>query len=184
MSDKSHISWTDATSGAVLQQHAPVDLVTERSTGGDEPLLIQWPLPGVWVGTSCEDQQRADERIPKLLATPAAVRFLSCEPLLGPVKIDQYLHDSDCWPVFSDLPAGLCICNDPREDHISWIIIGGESGPRFRPMWTEWALDLKRQCDAASVAVWCKQGSGRKSEQPFGHPELDGSRAFPAGVCR
>lgn len=134
----------------------------------------------MWLGTSCEDQQRADERIPELLATPAAVRFLSCEPLLGPVKIDQYLHDSDCWPVFSDPPAGLCICNEPREDHISWVIIGGESGPRFRPMDPAWALSLRQQCLAAGVALFEKQWSARRSETLYPGDMLPMHREFPA----
>lgn len=135
-----------------------------------------WPLPNVWIGTSVEDQERADERIPELLATPAAVRFLSCEPLLGPVDL-RLMSVEDGGGIIGR--QGI-----PRAHFIHWIICGGESGPRFRPMETEWALSLKRQCDAAGVAFWAKQGSGRKSEQPFGHPELDGARAFPAGVGR
>lgn len=116
-----------------------------------------WPLQNVWLGTSAEDQERADQRIPELLDTPAAVRFISAEPLLGPLQLEEYLHDSDCWARFRDPPAGLCICNEPREEHISWVIVGGESGPGARPCDVEWIRDIVRQCHAAEVAVFVKQ---------------------------
>jgi protein gp37 len=96
-----------------------------------------WPLPNVWIGVSVEDQRRADERIPELLATPAAVRFLSAEPLLGPVDLRQ-AH-------FTDGPE------------IDWVIVGGESGPGARPMQAEWALALRDQCVAAGVPFFFKQ---------------------------
>jgi protein gp37 len=98
-----------------------------------------WPLPNVWQGTSVEDQRAADERIPDLLATPAAVRFLSCEPLLGPV----------------DLRAGLGLMGAPGD--VDWVIAGGESGPGARPMHPDWARSLRDQCAAAGVAFHFKQ---------------------------
>lgn len=81
-----------------------------------------WPA-NVWIGTTVEDQTRADERVPELLKIPAAVRFLSCEPLLGPVELD---------------PAWL--------DGIGWVIAGGESGNGARPMHPEWVRRLRDQC--------------------------------------
>jgi protein gp37 len=98
-----------------------------------------WPLPNVWLGVSVEDQQRADERIPLLLETPAAKRFLSCEPLLGPV---------DLWP---KLIGGV---NVPGLD---WVIVGGESGKGARPMHPDWARSLRDQCQAAGVPFFFKQ---------------------------
>lgn len=116
------------------------------------PTQWSWPLPNVWLGVSVEDQTRADERIPDLLATPAAVRFLSAEPLLGSVDIEQWLHDSTCteWP-------GTCICTEPREIRVDWVIIGGESGPGSRPMHPDWARNLRDQCNAARVPFLFKQ---------------------------
>lgn len=117
-----------------------------------------YPLPNVWLGVSAEDQERGDQRIPVLLDTPAAVRFVSAEPLLGPLQLEEYLHDSDCWARFREPPAGLCICNEPREEHISWVIVGGESGPGARPCDVEWIRSIVRQCQEAGVAVFYKQG--------------------------
>ncbi len=99
----------------------------------------QWPLPNVWLGTSVEDQRAADERIPHLLATPAAVRFLSCEPCLGPIDLTRFLS---------------YVFGDPRlEARLHWVIVGGESGPRARPMDVAWARSLRDQCAAANVSV-------------------------------
>jgi protein gp37 len=84
-----------------------------------------WPLPNVWIGVSCEDQKRADERIPHLLRTPAAVRFLSVEPLLGPVDLQSCLCDFE-------LGQGSSFGN------LHWVICGGESGPRARPCDLGW----------------------------------------------
>lgn len=92
----------------------------------------------IWLGVSVEDQTAANKRIPPLLQTPAAVRFISAEPLLGPV-------------VFADA------CNDWLEDGIHWVIVGGESGPGARPMSSEWARLIREQCQAAGVAFFFKQ---------------------------
>jgi hypothetical protein len=96
------------------------------------------PLSNVWLGTSVEDQQRADERIPHLLRCPAAVRFLSCEPLLGPINLDSFIGYAD---------------GDP----INWIICGGESGPGARPWDVWWIESIRDQCRAAGVACFIKQ---------------------------
>lgn len=112
-----------------------------------------WPLPNVWLGTSVEDQATADARIPHLLAAPAAVRFLSAEPLLGPVDLTEWLHDSHC-PIRSE---GVCICCEPREVSLDWVIVGGESGRHARPMHLSWARSIKDQCAEAGVACFVKQ---------------------------
>lgn len=114
--------------------------------------LTAWPLPNVWIGTSISDQASADAMIPHLLNTPAAVHFLSVEPMLGPVDIEQWMHDSHCW----EFP-GTCICLEPREVHIEWVICGGESGPGARPMHPDWARSLRDQCHAAGVSFFFKQ---------------------------
>lgn len=110
--------------------------------------MIQWPLPNVWLGTSVEDQERADERIPHLLATPAAVRFLSCEPLLGPI---------DLRAIARTRAEGFMRPLDGRFNKIGLVIVGGESGPGARPMQMEWARSLRDQCIDASVPFFMKQ---------------------------
>lgn len=116
-----------------------------RSMAAEANADVFWPLPNVWLGTSVEDQAAADERIPHLLATPAAVRFLSCEPLLGPLQFDEC-----CW--FDREHGGIPECG------VDWVIVGGESGTHARPCNIEWIRDIVRQCRAASVPCFYKQG--------------------------
>lgn len=121
----------------------------EYVTDGDMERDIRdmWPLPNVWLGTSVEDQNRVDERIPWLLKTPAAVKFLSCEPLLGPVDIAGWMGD------YGELQGGPHI----GRQTIDWVIAGGESGPKARPMHPDWARSLRDQCQAAGVPFFFKQ---------------------------
>jgi protein gp37 len=128
----------------------------------------QEPLRNVWLGTSVEDQRAADERIPLLLQTPAAVRFLSCEPLLGPIDIRNWLHYPPCLQHPGEIAADWvyleCDCRPfqrKRGDGISWVIAGGESGPNYRPMDLDWARSLRDQCQAAGVAFHFNQVGGR-----------------------
>lgn len=123
-------------------------------------------LPNVWLGVSVEDQQRADERIPQLLSTPAAVRFISAEPLLGPVDLRRFMpvplfycgrcgkekRRPWCEPCGTDN-------NTPTNELVglSWVIVGGESGPGARPFDVAWARALVHQCKSAGVAVFVKQ---------------------------
>lgn len=126
------------------------------------PHQWEWPLPHVWLGVSAEDQARAEERIPELLATPAAVRFVSAEPLLGPVDLTGYLwgRAEPC----ADCPRDAdCDCGGlPRhmlgsEPDLAWVIVGGESGRDARPMHPDWARSLRDQCQEAGVAFHFKQ---------------------------
>lgn len=121
----------------------------------------RWPLPNVWLGVSAEDQQRADERIPLLLQTAAAVRFVSYEPAIGPVDFDQI--SITVAPGFFGSPLGWhhrgqCHKAEgipyPRLD---WIIVGGESGPGARTFDIQWARNTLAQCKAAGVACFVKQ---------------------------
>jgi len=114
-----------------------------------------WPLPNVWLGCSAEDQHWADIRIPALLRTPAAVRFLSCEPLLGPLDIRH--HFAGHCPEH-DFPGGFCADRfHPGVQRIDWAIVGGESGPGARPMEIVWARSLVQQCRDADVTPFVKQ---------------------------
>jgi len=111
-----------------------------------------WPLPNVWLGVSVENQRAADERIPLLLQTPAAVRFLSCEPLLGPVDLKPYLE-----PYIRTKHDGSKRGTVWADPGIDWIIVGGESGPGARPMHPDWVRGIRDQCVAAGVPFFFKQ---------------------------
>lgn len=117
---------------------------------------FSWP-DNAWLGVTVENQQRADERIPILLDTPAAVRFVCCEPLLGPVDLRGLLADCDRRPIST----------------LDLVIVGGETGPGARPMHPEWALDLYRQAKAAGVPFWWKSGGpgfeGRLQQSPVNY---------------
>jgi len=109
-------------------------------------------LQHVWLGTSVEDQQRADERIPHLLQTPAAVRFLSCEPLLGPVDLQGWIEGPEAY-----VPLRFADGEPVAFPRIDWVITGGESGPHARPMHPDWARSLRDQCQKTGVAYFFKQ---------------------------
>ena len=116
------------------------------------------PLPNVWLGTSASDQASADARIPDLLAAPAAVRFLSAEPLLGPIDLVN-LHPTQMMTI--DAIGGRALSREGDYDdggpRLDWVIVGGESGPNARPMHPDWARSLRDQCQAAGVAFFFKQ---------------------------
>lgn len=107
----------------------------------EAPGMQKCGLPAnVWLGATVVNQAEADRDIPKLLAVPARVRFLSIEPMLGPISLD-------CWPVYGEDEKPL----------LHWVIVGGESGPKARPMHPDWARSLRDQCAAAGVPLLFKQ---------------------------
>ncbi|MFH5231908.1 DUF5131 family protein [Antrihabitans spumae] len=113
-----------------------------------------WPLPNVWLGVSAENQQWADARIPVLLDTPAAVRFVSAEPLLGPINL------CNCYPGGvspSTYEGPQEHCNVHGRAPLAWLIVGGESGRGARPMHPDWARSIRDQCESAGVAFLFKQ---------------------------
>lgn len=138
-------------------------LVTKRPHRVNEYVPPSWHEHGfpsnVWIGTSVENQAAADKRVPELLKIPAAVRFLSCEPLLGPVDLDKAVEIAPgigCFPLLlqpTETETRLC----GAQGRIDWVIAGGESGPGARPMFAEWALSLRDQCIAAGVPFFFKQ---------------------------
>lgn len=206
LSDLFHVNVPDAWVDRIFDvaeraTHHTFQILTKRGDRMRAYLTRRWRLPDhiaelyegieapifqvfrhIWVGVSVEDQKRADERIPDLLATPAAVRFLSCEPLIGPVDLTRieiiadsldargrlkrcgtridglagkyresgmpYIGD---WDVFGPYPEGR------PSIRLDWVICGGESGPRARPMHPDWARSLRDQCAAAEVPFFFKQ---------------------------
>jgi len=136
-------------------------LLTKR-IGNVAPMLrllapASWPWPNVWLGASIVNQDEADRDIPKLLAVPARIRFLSVEPMLGPVQFPLPCRGSVFW-------SGL-----------HWIIVGGESGPHARPMEPDWARNVRDQCAGAGVPYFFKQHGGRTHDK--GGCLLDGQEA-------
>lgn len=129
-------------------------------------------LPNVWLGVSVENQRYADERIPLLLETPAAVRFISAEPLVKPVNVQSYLRKSPTCEMCISTGCVNCGCNGCGQFGLDWVIAGCESGPKRRPMETDWARRLRDQCQAAGVPFFLKQiyVGGKRVELP----ELDG----------
>jgi len=127
---------------------------------------LEWPLANVWCGTTAENQRTADERIPLLLQTPAAVQFVSCEPLLSHIDLVQSVNKLHWLDKASLEPGG-----------IDWAIVGGESGPGARPMHPEWARSIQNQCQEAGVAFLFKQWGAWAwpgyawSETDWQHPE-------------
>lgn len=131
-----------------------------------------WGPSNVWLGVSVENQEMADERIPFLLQTPAAVRFLSVEPLLGPVDLRPWLMLSKFEEAYralgAECPGGgrnavqiICDWNGIRPPSLHWIIVGGESGPNARPCDLAWIRAIIQQCRSAGVSVFVKQLGSR-----------------------
>jgi len=122
------------------------------------------PPPNVWLGTSVENQENADNRIPDLLQCQTSVRFLSVEPMLGPIDLNPWL------PTVCSMHHRRDCCG--RKSEIDWVIVGCESGPKRRPMGLDWARSILAQCRAANVPVFIKQLSinGRVSKYPADWP--------------
>jgi len=164
-----------------------VDLAVFVSASMQERQLpnapARWPLPNVWLGVSVEDQKTADERIPLLLNTPAAVRWVSYEPALGPVIFQE--HDQ---PEINVNWLRGFDGSEPPVPRLDWVVVGGESGPGARPFYIQWARDVIAQCKAASVPCFMKQlGSNamgyeikdRKGGDPSEWPEDLRVREYP-----
>lgn len=143
-------------------------LLTKRPENLCEMLPATWldaPRQNVWIGTTCEDQRHFDLRAPVLRDVPAAVRFISFEPLLGPIDTRQEWErdegDVGHATRLDDLRLGPTNAEPPLMAR-AWAIVGGESGPGARPCDVEWIRSIVRQCHEASVPVFVKQDSGPK----------------------
>jgi len=117
--------------------------------------MRKWPLFNVWLGVTAENQARADERIPILLQIPAAVRFVSVEPMLGPVDLTRIVYDRQ---TVIDAIRGLHGWPLPHAEgpKLNWVICGGETGPGARPMRLNWVRSLRDQCQTAGISFFFK----------------------------
>lgn len=145
-----------------------------QSESGVCHYALPWPLPNVWLGVSVENQHFADERIPLLLQTAAAVRFISAEPLLGPLNLGTYGWLAGCDaccngdrcpgpPECTRFDRRSCpVCRGTANGpNLDWVIVGGESGPGARPCAIEWIESIVKQCRAAGVPPFVKQLGAR-----------------------
>lgn len=151
-----------------------------ENVAGMVPWDDSWPA-NLHIGTSVENQRFADKRIPELLSIKgAAVRFLSCEPLLGPVLLRDWAFDAcDC----CDLQPGRECISEPGSRSVDWVICGGESGPGHRPMDVTWLESIVTQCQAAGVPVFVKQDSGPKPGQQGRIPDEFWIHEFPLAAA-
>ncbi|GAB5387046.1 MAG: phage Gp37/Gp68 family protein [Alphaproteobacteria bacterium] len=145
-----------------------------------------WPLPNVWLGVSVEDQEQAENRIPHLLDSPAALRFISAEPLLGEINLGEIIHKGVfAWFKTNALTGDevMSLAGDKHniaQSGVDWVICGGESGRDARPMHPDWARSLRDQCVAAGVPFFFKQwGTWQQDAAGTEHDravDLDGKR--------
>lgn len=152
------------TARSALEAARPGFIAQKESLRFVDAEYGRWPLPNVVLMVSAEDQQRADERIPDLLATPAAVRGVSAEPLLGDLDLSVYLrpHSCDEWP--REQAGGPNGCAGHPMPALDWLIVGGESGRNARPCDVAWIRSIVDQCKAAGVACFVKQLGPRPYE--------------------
>jgi protein gp37 len=150
-----------------IRRHPDPVMDVMAAATGEQIAALKWPLPHVHLGVSVENQETADTRIPLLLATPAAIRFVSYEPALGPV-------DFSCIPWPKDHQLGTDDISDgfdslrfddrnstQRLGRLDWVIVGGESGPGARPFHVDWARTAIAQCADALIAAFMKQFGSR-----------------------
>jgi protein gp37 len=113
------------------------------------------PWPNVWIGTTCEDQEHADQRIPILLKIRARIRWLSLEPLLGPIELTKIRQSS---ALCTDALAGLYTYPVPIQyERVHWVVAGAESGHHARPCQADWLRAIREDCIAAGTAFFLKQ---------------------------
>jgi len=159
--------WLDTMMGMIaLNGHHTFILLTKRAKRMHDymHLTVHQPLPNLVLGVSAENQQAADERIPLLLKTPAAKRFISLEPMVGPVDLLPFL--------WQDMNHNI-IPQSGRPSSLSGVILGGESGTKARRLSPQWVRSVRDQCDRGEVPFMFKQGDKGWPEHN-GFPVLDG----------
>ncbi len=186
---KRHARMRSLLNDAAWQEQVNHEIVATMTELGrpvplSTPSLLDGPLPNVWLGTSVENQRWADIRIPALLMTPAAVRFLSAEPLLGPVDLTKVAWTGG-GGTHLDVVHGRHGVPDvwaAQSKRVSWVIAGGESGAGARPLDLDWVRTLRDQCASGGVPFLFKQVGGRTPKS--GGRELDGRThdEYPSGA--
>ena len=150
-------------------------------------MTFHFPLQNIWLGVSVENQAAADERIPLLLQTSAAVRFISAEPLLGPVSLSQWLLSPGWVPTYNNPDNYNCEESaEPTNENIQWVITGGESGPGARPVHPDWVRSLRDQCQAAEVPFFFKHWGEWQTfyDRDMDDPDWRNIPEIKPGVCR
>lgn len=166
MSDFFHVDadrWRDEAWEIIRNTpHHTYQVLTKRTGRIARHLPSDWGdgYPNVWLGATVEDQS-VDYRIRQLLAVPAALRFLSCEPLLGPLQLHRVGYT----------------------DALDWVIVGGESGPGYREMDLAWLADVVDQCQRSDTKVWVKQDSGPRTEMRGRIPDSRWIQEMPGGTA-
>lgn len=195
--------WADRVHEHVIDLLPRMPTLTGRGRNTHK-LASYSPLPNLWLGVSVEDQATADARISILLDTPAAVRWISAEPLLGPVDLVASLHrcgahrDGDCWrswcPQLRDNEPARSGRHCPADrwdgdpftsvNVLDWVVVGGESGPGSRPMHVDWARALRDQCRDAGVPFFFKQwGDWAPVEMVYDAEDQAFDAAYPIVSC-
>jgi protein gp37 len=181
LTKRAHMLRHTLTDGFAKRVQWNADVIANRR--GMQFVNVEWPLPNAWIGVTVEDQRRANERIPYLVQTPAAVRFLSIEPMLEPVDLVGALFQPGVWDSIYPGHGGLAAITPSAiaDGGIGWVIIGCETGPGRRPCRVEWVRDLVQQCQAAGVPVFVKalDLDGRVSKDPTDWPADLRVRQYP-----
>lgn len=179
ISETPHLTWMILTKRPKVARDRFGDLSWWRDVlGSGQAEKRHGLLSKLWIGTTVENQDMANLRIPILLEVPAAVHFLSCEPLLGPVNLHDVIHPSfkqkhqnDPYVAYDVLRGHIKGPDDIGLPTVDWVIAGGESGPDARPMHQEWVVSLRDQCQATSVPFFFKQWG---EWHPMGQTLADG----------
>ena len=180
--DKEGLGWITHDGTPPAKSYGGTGIIVGRSD--------RWPKPNLWLGVSAEDQKTADERIPLLLDTPAAVRFVSYEPALGAVDFERIcilpqMPGSARAGIHLDALSGKHFESGVpySESGLDWVIVGGESGDRARPMHPAWARSARDQCAAAGVPFFFKQW-GEWGPSKTIDPHFERVAVFPDGRVR
>ena len=151
-----------------LQKFSPnsIGIAMARIAGGAKIKDFSQPLPNVWLGVTAENQEQADKRIPLLLDTPAAVRFVSIEPMLGAINLtvlEKDMSDGTRYGYKMNGLTGVGYEYMPDSSHewkwakLDWVIVGGETGAGARPLRYQWVKDIQAQCETANTPFFFKK---------------------------
>ena len=186
-----HLIWLLLTKRPQMIRQPLEAAFAHLAKGTDRGDLLEWiagwlqglPPENIWLGITAENQDELVRRTPHVLAVPAAKRFLSMEPLLGPVRLDRLPHgdESDIDALRGEIvftPQHVAVRPEPLGARIDWVIAGGESGPHARPSHPDWFRSLRNQCQAAGVPFFFKQWGEWWPQECHPWPEGSLHKAF------